>query len=338
MGDGGAELSSATRMADSPRFAAKHLTVETIVMISRRAFLSSAAFGGSLAATGLGGKYLAVSSSTGDFILEHRPISIPNLPRAFDGYKIGFITDLHLSVWVPEEWIIRAIDAVTANDVDLLILGGDYILVNESSLWQNLDIVRDERFASLNKRDAIPQIYSTVAECFRGRVFRDGILGVVGNHDRWNSFPTFQSIFNRAPYIKILINEEVTLSRGESSIRIFGADDYLTGIPSTPPPLPSDQPDAVRIIVSHNPDYIATLLSAPENRFSFAMCGHTHGGQIVLPVLGPIAAQVVDERFIVGQQNLKSSTVYTSRGLGVVGLPFRYNCPAEVTIFTLRRP
>ncbi len=325
-------------MANSPCFAAKHVAVESTAMISRRAFLSSAALGGSLAAAGLGGKYLAVSSSTGDFIVEHRPISIPNLPQAFDGYKIGFITDLHLSVWVPEEWVIRAIEAVTANDVDLLILGGDYILVNESTLWQNLDIVRDERFASLSKRDAIPQIYSAVAACFQGRVFRDGIFGVVGNHDRWNSFPTFQSIFNRAPYVKILINEEVQVSRGESSIRIFGVDDYLTGIPSPPPPLPSDQADAVRIIVSHNPDYIATLLGAPQHKFSFAMCGHTHGGQIVLPVLGPIAAQVVDERFIVGQQDIGAATVYTSRGLGVVGLPFRYNCPAEVTIFTLTRP
>jgi predicted MPP superfamily phosphohydrolase len=307
-------------------------------MISRRAFLSSAALGGSLAAAGLAGKTLAVTSSTGDFITEHRPISIPTLPQAFDGYKIGFITDLHLSVWVPEEWIIRAIDAVTAADVDLVVLGGDYILVNESSLWQNLDIVREKRFAALSKRDAIPQIYSTVAECFRERVFRDGIVGVVGNHDRWNSFPTFQSIFNRAPYIRMLINEEVIVSRGEHTIRIFGADDYLTGLPSPPPPLPADQPDAVRIIVSHNPDYIATLLDAPQHKFAFAMCGHTHGGQIVLPVLGPIAAQVVDERFIVGQQDIGAATVYTSRGLGVVGLPFRYNCPAEVTIFTLRRP
>ncbi len=304
-------------------------------MISRRAFLSSAAIGGAVAAAGFSGKSLAVSSDTGDFIVEHRPISIPNLPAAFNGYKTGFITDIHLSVWVPEQWIVRAIDAVTANDVDILILGGDYILVNESSLWQDLGIVRDKRFASLSKRDAIPQIYSAVTECFRGRVFRDGIFGVVGNHDRWNSFPIFQSIFRQSADLRILINEEVLISRGESSLRLFGVDDYLTGLPLTPPPLPPDEPDAVRIIVSHNPDYIATLVTEPQHKFSFAMCGHTHGGQVVLPVLGPIAAQVVDERFIVGQRELDHSTVYTSRGLGVVGLPFRYNCPAEVTIFTL---
>lgn len=304
-------------------------------MISRRAFLSSAALGGSLAAAGIGGKELALSTSSGDFVLERRTIAIPNLPRPFHGYKIGFITDLHLSVWVPEEWIHRAIDAVIAEDVDLLILGGDYILVNESSLWQDFGLVRDKRFASLSKRDAIPQIYTAVAACFHGRKFRDGILGVVGNHDRWNSFPTFHSIFQQAPHIKILINEEVAISRGESSLRIFGVDDYLTGIPTTPPPLPANDPEAVRIIVSHNPDYIATLLDDPQHRFSFAMCGHTHGGQIVLPVLGPIAAQVVDQRFLVGQQQAGGSIVYTSRGLGVVGLPFRYNCPAEVTVFTL---
>jgi predicted MPP superfamily phosphohydrolase len=89
------------------------------------------------------------------------------------------------------------------------------------------------------------------------------------------------------------------------------------------------------LIVSHNPDYISALLNRPEPAFSFAVCGHTHGGQIVLPVMGPIAAQIVDRRFVSGMQHVNNRWVYTSRGLGVVGLPFRINCPAEVTVFTL---
>jgi predicted MPP superfamily phosphohydrolase len=137
--------------------------------------------------------------------------------------------------------------------------------------------------------------------------------------------------------LKLLINQEFSIKRGEQSLEVFGVDDYLTGIPTTPPTR-SPLKDGVskRIILSHNPDYISALLKRPEHSFSLALCGHTHGGQVVLPIVGPIAAQVVDRRFISGLHNLDNRIVYTSRGLGVVGLPFRLDCPPEVSVFTLR--
>jgi hypothetical protein len=306
-------------------------------MISRRAFLRSALLGGSAAGAGLLHRDLGASGWTGDFITENVTVPLADLPPAFEGYKIGFITDLHLGVWVPDEWIRRAIEEVSKSDIDILILGGDYILVNEVNVWQECGIVRNEKFANLSKREAIPQIYSSFGELFAGKRFRDGLYGVVGNHDHWNSFPTFQSVMRGYPDVRILINEEIKISRGEQALYLFGVDDYLTGIPSAPPTRELRPNVSARVIVSHNPDYIAALLERPEHRFNLALCGHTHGGQIVLPILGPVAAQVVDPRFISGMQVVGDNRVYTSRGLGVVGLPFRVNCPAEVTVFTLRR-
>ena len=90
-------------------------------------------------------------------------------------------------------------------------------------------------------------------------------------------------------------------------------------------------------ILKDNPDYIPAILDNPGAKFSLALCGHTHGGQIVLPALGPIAAQVVDRRFVSGMTQIGERQIYTSRGLGVVGLPFRLNCPPEVTILNLRK-
>lgn len=304
-------------------------------MISRRAFLRSAFLGGSAASAALLHRDLGTSGWTGDFITEQVTVRLPDLPPAFNGYKIGFITDLHLGVWVPHEWVRRAIEEVSRSDIDLLILGGDYILVNEVNVWQECGIIRDERFADMSKKEAIPEIYTTFGECFVGKKFRDGLFGVVGNHDHWNSFPTFERVMRRYPDIRILVNEEVTIHRGEQSLHLFGVDDYLTGLPTLPPQQKLETGRSFRLIVSHNPDYIAALLARPEPPFSFAVCGHTHGGQIVLPVLGPIAAQVVDRRFVSGMQHVNDRSVYTSRGLGVVGLPFRINCPAEVTVFTL---
>lgn len=306
-------------------------------MISRRAFLRSALVGGSAVGVGLAANDLRSDGPTSQFITENVTVKLADLPRAFDGYRIGFLTDLHIGIWVPEEWIHKALSVLSASDIDILILGGDYILVNESTLWQDCGIIRNERYATLSKPDAIPTIYSSFGKCFEGYHFRDGILAVVGNHDHWNSFPTFQRILKAFPDIHVLINDEVSISRGEQSLRFFGVDDYLTGLPTYPPELTEPRERSTRILVSHNPDYIPALLREPQHDFSLALCGHTHGGQIVLPVLGPVAAQVVDRRFVAGMQTIGDKMVYTSRGLGVVGLPFRVNCPPEITIFTLKR-
>jgi predicted MPP superfamily phosphohydrolase len=305
-------------------------------MISRRQFLRSAVVGASAVGVGLAMRDLRPDSYTEDFILEEVPVRIPGLPRAFDGYRIGFLTDVHLSTWVPKEWIERAIEALSTRKVDVLLLGGDYILVQELSLWNDWGIVRNPEFARMPKREAIPKIYSSFAALVARHTFPDGILGVVGNHDHWNMYPLFESIMRSHPTVQILVNKEVSIRRGEQELCIFGVDDYLTGLPSLPPSRELQNGKAKRIILSHNPDYLAELIHHPQHEFSLALCGHTHGGQIVLPLVGPVAAQVVDRRFVAGMQRvLGERLVYTSRGLGVVGLPFRINCPAEVTIFNL---
>jgi predicted MPP superfamily phosphohydrolase len=305
-------------------------------MISRRQFLRSALVGSAAVGLGLGFRDLQADGHTGDFILEKITVPIAGLPSAFNGYSIGFLTDIHLSTWVPQIWIEHAIEALKNQAVDLLVLGGDYILVQELSLWNDWGIVRNTEFAKMPKREAIPKIYSSFAGLIAQHKFPDGILGVVGNHDHWNMYPLFERIMRSHPTLQLLVNKEVSIRRKEQELCIFGVDDYLTGLPTAPPTRELPNGKAKRIIVSHNPDYLSALIHHPQHEFSLALCGHTHGGQIVLPVLGPVAAQVVDRRFVAGmQQVLDNRLVYTSRGLGVVGLPFRINCPAEVTVCRL---
>jgi predicted MPP superfamily phosphohydrolase len=305
-------------------------------MLSRRQFLKTALFGGAAVGTGLSIYDLQHEFYTSQFLLEEVPVTIPGLPRAFNDYRIGFITDIHIGTWVPEHWLERALAAIEARRVDLLLLGGDYILVHETSLWDAAGLIRNPRYSNLSKREAIPRIYTAFAEHASRFKCPDGILAVVGNHDHWNSFPDFLAVMRNFPTIKLLINDEHALSRGREQLFIFGVDDYLTGLPVAP--AVRELPDGVakRIILSHNPDYLPAILKRPEIDFSLAVCGHTHGGQIVLPLLGPVAAQVVDQRFVSGMCSVSQKQVYTARGLGVVGLPFRFNCPPEVTIFTLK--
>ena len=274
-------------------------------------------------------------SYAGRIVEEVVPIVVPGLPRAFEGYRIAFFTDIHLGIWVPDEWVISGLDRLRRHNPDLLILGGDYILANDNPLWPAMGWIRNPTYAAMDSDDAVPQLFQRTAELLSSFRPPDGIVAVVGNHERWNSVDLFFDAFERQPSIRILVNEEVVVHRGEQSLHLFGSDDFLTGVPTAPPSIEMVPERSTRVIVTHNPDYISALLRLNNRAFSFAMCGHTHGGQIQVAGLCALAAPVNDKRFISGLVRDGDQQVYTSRGLGVVGLPFRFNCPPEVTVFEL---
>lgn len=308
-----------------------------MTLLTRRNFLKSISaglVGGlSLGATGSKWSHAGVNSSIVTELIE---VPIAGLPPLFESYRIGFLTDIHLGVWVSEDWIRQALDMLSGLQIDLLVLGGDYILVNESHVLEALGMVENWKYANLDKPIATTLIYESIATILNDyNVFPDGILAVVGNHDRWNLFPEFLRAMRRCKPVKLLINEEISITRSEQSLHLFGSDDYLTGLPCLPPELSLVDGRRKRIIITHNPDYVSATLNTSYPRYSLALCGHTHGGQIVLPGLGAVAAQVQDRRFISGFSSIGDVHVYTSRGLGYVGLPVRFHCPPEITVLTL---
>lgn len=305
-------------------------------MVSRRAFLAGAglALGGAALVSSY--REMGLDASAGQIREEVVTVPIPNLPAAFDGYTIGFFTDIHLGIWVPTEWVVSGLDRIRAHKPDLLVLGGDYILATENPLWPMLGWVRNPRYAGMDVSDSIPFLFADAAELLSTYRPRDGVVAVIGNHERWNSIDLFWKAFNAHPGIRVLVNEEISIVRGEQQLLVFGSDDFLTGIPRELPAVPQVPKRICRVVVSHNPDYVSALLRQETPAFSFAMCGHTHGGQICLPGMTGLAAPVNDRRFVSGMVEVSGKQVYTSRGLGVVGVPFRLNCPPEVTIFRLQ--
>ena len=131
----------------------------------------------------------------------------------------------------------------------------------------------------------------------------------------------------------MLINRSVTFKRNLETFRIIGTDDYWTGIPrfAAAPKRESEN----RVLISHNPDYVSFLLENTACEFDLALSGHTHGGQIKLPIIGALGYNVTDARFGEGLVHHKRGEVFTTRGLGVVEIPVRINCPPEVSILTL---
>jgi hypothetical protein len=301
-------------------------------MLSRRALLQSATLAGTGIAVAAVTRDMRSDGYTGTPVLERLKLSVPNLPRAFKGYRIGYLTDLHLGLWVPQSWITDAIETLQREKVDILLLGGDYIFVSDNPLWDTTGCIRNTDYLDMSREEMARKAFSDVCGLIATYTFPDGIVGVVGNHEHWNSIELFMMAARAHPSLRILINESHHIARGDASIELLGVDDFLTGFPIKPPPRSTV---STRILLSHNPDYVAMLLEEEKNAFDLALCGHTHGGQVRVPGLMGVVIPVQDPRFMSGLTDIDTGYVYTSRGLGVVGLPIRVNCPPEITVIEL---
>lgn len=299
-------------------------------MLSRRALLTGMGFV-------TGASILTPISSSARTFSEHstleiveRELTYPNLQEDLVGFKIGFLSDFHLGGWVASELVVQSIEAVAQRGVDVLVLGGDHIWVSEApgglSSIVNSDFVGGEDVAVATK------VFEALCDFLTPYKEQFPIISVLGNHDRWSSFDSY-SILTKAG-ITISQNDSFYIKRGASTIRVYGTEDLWTGVPK--PPL-NINPSEFLILATHNPDYASYLYHRVGIPFNLALSGHTHGGQIKLPIIGAPFYNVRDLRYAEGLVDYGDTKFYTTRGVGVVELPLRINCPPEATILKLQR-
>lgn len=273
-----------------------------------------------------------------------KTINIPRLPPSFAGYRIGFLTDIHHGTWLDPGLLESCLAAIQNAKVDLLLLGGDYVYGPPNSKRRFVHVVRNPAF-SINapSHRLIKMIASDLAERLSpvAMACPDGAIAVLGNHDRWHHPTCVIDALTRDPFT-LLMNSSTTISRGTSHLTVIGVEDYLTGRPYLPKiAKTSPRDEEIRILISHNPDYVPVAHQESPQRFDLILCGHTHGGQINLPLVGAIIYNV-EHRSLAESlsawrtEDGRVSPVYTSRGIGVVEMPFRFRCPAELTILTLQ--
>jgi uncharacterized protein len=234
--------------------------------------------------------------------LSRTDLQMAGLPSALDGLRIGFITDLHHSEFTGLDDIGHAVDMVRAERPDLILLGGDYISYG------------DLRYAE------------PCAEALAVLEAPLGVFAVLGNHDDDRVVP--DALKRRG--MRVLRDESAVVTRGADALTLAGirfwtkkADEIARVIGGSIAPV---------LLAAHDP---RRFYEAASLHVAGVLAGHTHGGQVVLPVVGAIAAR----KFPVaaGHLALGSTEMFVSRGVGTVLLPLRVNCPPEVSIVTLRR-
>lgn len=243
-----------------------------------------------------------------DIHLSRIDMVLPGLPPAFDGYTILHMSDLHADgpLDLPGP-IGRALDGI---EVDLCALTGDY------------------RYRLRGTHDEAAQPMAEILAHVRAR---DGIVGVLGNHDLGNMVGPLREIG-----VDVMINEHRTLRRGGDEIRLIGLDDIHAYQPAHEAAQILDaMPDGFRILLLHSPELLDEAAAAGVKLY---LAGHTHGGQICLPGGRPMLTNIKTGRqYARGAWRHGDMQGYTTTGVGVSVLPLRYWCPPEVALITLRR-
>jgi predicted MPP superfamily phosphohydrolase len=236
-------------------------------------------------------------------------LTIPNLTTAFDGFKIVQISDLHLSRFMPDKRLDRIIKLVNQQQADAIAITGDIITRNNSFNIRKIE----------NKLSQL--------------VSKSGNLAVLGNHDHW--VEATDKLKQALVHSKInnLDNQVYVIERGTEKLAFAGMDDPFWGQGDLDKVITQLPDNIAAVLLVHEPDYLEEI--AKTHKFALQLSGHSHGGQIRIPLLTPLILPYGGKRHFVGLNQVEDTVEYTNRGLGMTGLPFRFNSRPEITVFTL---
>jgi uncharacterized protein len=266
--------------------------------IGRRAILK--AFFGTGAAVTLGAGAYGFFDERHALGLTEVTLPVSGLPPELAGLKIGLLTDVHRGQWVSADDVDRGVRMLMTAKPDLVVLGGDYVTWGERSF------------------------VSPSAEALSPLSAPHGVFAILGNHDDDHDMPAALA----AHGVTVLKDARTTVSIRNCDVTLAGirfwtrrARDIATVVGNAA---------GTVILLAHDP---RRLTEAVGLKIPLVLSGHTHGGQVVLPVLGAVAA----EKFpvVYGTARQGDTTLFVSRGLGTVYVPVRVNCPPEVAILTL---
>lgn len=254
----------------------------------------------------LTGLYHAARRNAEHVLIKRNLIRSASLPRSFDGFTMLHVTDLHGDISLGAMGHLAEI----ARDLiyDICVLTGDY---------------RGKTYGSFEKSlEAIAPVMASL---------KQPIFAVLGNHDSILMTPALEAMG-----AKVLFNETEIFTRDNDRLYLAGIDDahfYRAGdIDKAARAIPAD---TYSILLSHTPE---VYREAADRGFDLMLSGHTHGGQLCLPYGIPIKLEAkLPRRLGSGAWRYRDMAGYTSTGAGTSLLPVRLNCPAEVTLHTLRR-
>ena len=278
---------------------------------SRRHFLQ-------LSALGAGG-LLAYSGEYERHHLEitRHTVELARLSRALDGLRIAQLSDFHYEQWTEPYFIREVVEQVNRLAPDLVLLVGDY--VSEGPLPPAKGAQMSYPCAEILSGIQCPQRWC-----------------VLGNHDA-KVGPVIVTDALESHGLPVLANNYVPFERNGARLWIAGVKDVGVSDPDLHLAAPSSLQTAQEpvILLAHEPDFADRVVR--HGGVDLMLSGHTHGGQVRLPFFGAMYVPPLGRKYIEGLFHLENGLqLYVNRGIGTVGVPFRFDCRPELTLITLR--
>ncbi len=247
-------------------------------------------------------------------------VVIPGLPPAFDGFRIAQISDIHMDEFTEAFFVREVVNRVNSLHPDAVFLTGDFVTSEYAP--RKFAIGAGWQCAGLLNKLTCRQRYA-----------------VLGNHDFMVGADAVSEALTDNDII-VLRNYYMPLERSGSRIWLAGLADPLQGSPDPKATMPAsicNIPQEPIILLCHAPDYVDDLLKLPSGQaVSLMLCGHTHGGQVRLPLIGPLVLPKMGRKYVEGWFRFGRLQMHVNRGIGTVSLPVRFDCPPEISMHTLR--
>jgi hypothetical protein len=242
------------------------------------------------------------------FGLTEAQLSPPGWPSGGGRLRVLLISDIHTGIFLQVDTLAAIVKSLMELQPDLVTVAGDLVTGHSRELEPFLDALAPLADARL------------------------GAWGCMGNHDYFGGDPEQIRKSLEAIGLRILKNEAVRLPHGGSHVVLAGIDDLIMGQPDwTAVTAPHGTP---HLLLAHNPDH---FYEAAARGIPLTLSGHTHGGQIRLPNGPPIIRQ---SRFCLdeGAYAFGAARLVVSRGLGSVGLPWRWGADPEALLLDIVAP
>lgn len=274
-------------------------------------------------------KYLgigALAASAGPFYIQqiepswldvsHVDVSLVSLPKAFNGYRIAQISDIHIGAWMNRERLANVVKQVLEQKPDLVVATGDFMF---GHFWD----------------DSVSKAASDFIDVMKPLAEVHHVIAVLGNHDHWTNAERTREMLSLSGILE-LNNDILVLNSGDEQLFIAGVDDVMVGAHNLEAVLAKLPSDAHTILLAHEPDFAD--IAGQTGKFLLQLSGHSHGGQVVIPFSDPLVLPDWGRKYPSGLYNVLGMWLYTNRGVGMTEPFVRFNCRPEITVFTLRGP
>jgi uncharacterized protein len=247
----------------------------------------------------------------GRLVIREQTIQIDNWPQPLDGLRIAVLSDLHVDNWfITEKKLRMIVERTNQLQPELIVILGDYMAGDG---WAT-DRVE-------------PEVFGAVLKDLRAPL---GVYSVLGNHDWWYNGAKVRRGLEQNE-IRVLENESAKVDARGTSFWLAGLADLWTRpqkIADTVATVPEGQP---LIVLTHNPDIFPNV----SQRVQLVLAGHTHGGQVRFPIIGPVI-ESSEYGWVRGHLFADNHHLFVTTGIGTSIIPVRFGLPPEIVLLTLK--